>query len=111
MQRQTPFRKSLPEELFVLYQADETEEPRFHLIRPDGLPIEQESRFKRIELSLANRVSPWIKCDIVELISELADSEEIELAQCSRRFTELRLRETSRQWLYHQSLGIFASFH
>jgi CRISPR-associated endonuclease/helicase Cas3 len=107
MQRKTPFRQSGPEERFVLYQEDETESPRFHLVTPKGELIEQENRFERVDLDIGQRVTPWIESCIEQLIGELAEREDMELAQCSRRFTSLQLRETERQWSYHPLLGIF----
>lgn len=108
MQRQTSFRKSQPEELFVLYQEDETEEPHFCQITPDGLTVEQECRFNRINLNLAERVQPWIDFDLADLIAGLAEREDIELTHCSRKFTEIRLRETAQQWSYHPDFGVFS---
>jgi len=110
VQRQTPFRQSAPEELFILFQEDESDEPQFNLVTEDGRLITAENRFKRIELNLAERVSPWISCELNELLAEFAEHEEMELAQCSRRFTEMRLRESEGIWYFHQTLGAFAEY-
>ena len=38
IQRQTPFRQSAPEELFILFQEDESDEPQFNLVAEEWTP-------------------------------------------------------------------------
>ena len=107
IQRRTPFRKSQPEEQFVLYLEEENETAEFCLLTPDGeLKRSQNKRFKREELELGERVVPWINNEIEQLITEQAEKMDAELAHCSRRFAVLRLRE-GEDWFYHTLLGVY----
>ncbi len=110
LQRRTPFRQSGPEEYFVLFQEDETEALRFCTFSPDGARIEQENRFVRTELELAERVVPWMENDPDQLVAELAEKDGLELAECSRRFTGLRLAE-GENWIYQPLFGVHREFH
>lgn len=108
IQRRTPFRKSQPEEQFILYLEEENEAAGFYLVTPDGDLIgPQNERFKREKLELGERVTPWINNEIEQLIVEQAEKMDVELAQCSRRFAVLRLYETEKNWFYHPLLGAY----
>jgi len=111
LQRRTPFRQSAADELFILYLENEEDAPSFKQVRPDGFLLDGENRFERVELRTAERVSAWIEPDIGRLIVQLADEKGLELAACSRKFTEIRLREPQdvKIWKYHPLLGIFDS--
>lgn len=106
LQCKTPFRQSGPEETFVLYQEDETEEPEFCQILPDMDPLPQSGRFESAHLKLGEGVSAWIDTDPKQLIAEMAEKVDIDVGNCSRKYTELRLREAG-AWQYNSLLGVF----
>ncbi len=106
IQRRTPFRKSSPEELLVMYQEDEFEELKFHLWQPTGEIINQNQRFTLTEFPLAERVSAWIDTCPIKLISEQAEKQDEEVARICKRFMQMRLR-AEQHWLYHPSLGVY----
>jgi CRISPR-associated endonuclease/helicase Cas3 len=105
IQRRTPFRKSSPEELMVMYQEDEFEELKFHVWEPTGEMVSQHHHFTQVELPLAERVSAWIDTCPVELISEQAEREDEEVGRICKRFMQMRLR-AEQHWLYHSLLGV-----
>ncbi|HET8802568.1 MAG TPA: type I-F CRISPR-associated helicase Cas3f [Marinobacter sp.] len=106
LQQKTPFRQSGPEERFVLYQEDETETPEFRQVLPDGSLLPQSERFQAIDLDMGERISAWVETDPRKLIDEMAEKRDLELADCSLKFTEIRLRE-GEAWNYHPLLGVF----
>jgi len=106
LQQKTPFRQSGPEERFVLYQEDEAETPEFYQVLPDGSLQPQAERFQAVGLDTAERVTPWVETDPRQLIGEMAEKRDLEIADCSRKFTEIRLRE-GEAWCYHPLLGVF----
>lgn len=108
LQKNRPFRLSEPQSLFVLYMEEEDEEPSFHEISDEGdrLPVER-MYFRRPELQLAARISPWISPDPQQLLSALAKQLDISLQQASLRFGEIQVRQSKEQWNYHPLLGIY----
>lgn len=110
LQRRTPFRKSQPEERFILYLEEENEAAVFYLLTPDGTLIgPQNERFKQENFKLATGVTPWINNEVEQLIVAQAEKLDMDLLQCSRRFTLLRLRESEKGWFYHPLLGVYRS--
>lgn len=105
IQRRTPFRKSTPEELIVMYQEDEFDELKFHVWELTGEMVSQHHHFTQVELPLAERVSAWIDTCPVELISEQAEREDEEVGRICKRFMQMRLR-AEQHWLYHSLLGV-----
>ncbi|MFK4751845.1 type I-F CRISPR-associated helicase Cas3f [Oceanobacter antarcticus] len=112
MQRRTPFRQSSPEECFVLYQEDETEKPLFRKVLDNGELSSAEKRFARIAVSTTRSISPWIEADLETLIAQTAQALSLEVADVSRRFCEIHLRQPAdnnvERWNYHPWLGVFA---
>lgn len=106
LQHRLPFRRSSPDERFVLYQEDEIEPPEFREILSDGSLLAQSERFCPININLGDRVSAWINIDPVRLIKEMAEKRDLEVSEVSRRFTEVRLRE-GKHWCYNPLLGVF----
>ncbi len=93
----------------MLYQEDETETLRFCSFTPDGVRLDQENRFEYIELILADRVVPWLENNPGQLVAGLAEKEGLELADCSQRYTGLRLPE-GKGWYYQPLLGVYGEF-
>ena len=107
IQRRTPFRRSQPEEQFVL-KIEEDDTADFYLVTPEGNFIgPQNSRFQQEKFELGSRVSPWINKQIEQLIMEQSEKSDMDLAQCSHHFTALRLRESEESWFYHPLLGVY----
>lgn len=106
LQRHTPFRKSTPDELLMLYQEDEQDGLRFLQWLDDGELISQNHRFARSELPLADRVSPWINTEPEELISVLAEQLDEPVDRICKRFMQIRLR-ADECWSYHPLLGVY----
>ncbi len=107
IQQRTPFRKSLPEEMFILKMEEETDTAEFCLVTPEGNVYGQNEKFKQEELELGRGVSPWIDMQIEQMIIEQAGKTDMNLLQCSHRFTVLRLRESAENWFYHPLLGVY----
>jgi CRISPR-associated endonuclease/helicase Cas3 len=107
LQRRTPFRQSGKDEQFILYLEDESDTPAFHLVAESGeLALVDQSRFARIDIELGERVHPWLDNDVKALIEDIAETKEMTLSDASKRFAELRLRETEARWLYHPWFGV-----
>ncbi len=110
LQRQTPFRQSAKDERFVLYLEDEGEVPQFHLVAESGeVALVAKSRFTRCSSKLAYGVQPWVDNNAAELIELLAERLELELADASLKFAEIRLRETEDKWIYHPWFGVYGT--
>ncbi len=112
MQRHTPFRQSSPDDAFVLYQEDESEEPAFHRIREsDGYLLASELAFDYPQLTASQQCSPWLEGDVTALIAELSEQLQREVADISKHFSEIRLSRYndsgSQVWQYHPWLGVF----
>jgi CRISPR-associated endonuclease/helicase Cas3 len=111
LQRKTPFRLSGKDEEFVLYLEDELDEPLFHEVAESGeLALVEQGRFARIkfqaDFDLGTGVEAWLANDVKSLLVEIAEVKEMELAQASKRFAQLRLRETEKRWAYHPWFGV-----
>ena len=107
LQRKTPFRQSGKDEQFVLYLEDETEKPLFHCVAETGeLGLVDQSRFERVDIELGGGVQAWLDNDVKTLLEDIAGVMEMELADASRKFAELRLRETDKRWSYHPWFGV-----
>lgn len=107
MQRRNQFRKSVKDEQFVLYLEDESDTPLFHLVADTGeLALVDESRFARIKVEIGKGVQPWLSNDVKALIENIAEMTACELSYASRKYTELRLRDTEKQWLYDPWFGV-----
>jgi CRISPR-associated endonuclease/helicase Cas3 len=112
MQRRTPFRHSSPDDAFVLYQQDDTEEPEFNLIREsDGVLLPHTKAFDYPQLIPADACSRWLETDAKALIAELAEVMGREVSDISKQFCEIRLRRFNDSgvevWQYHPWLGVF----
>jgi CRISPR-associated endonuclease/helicase Cas3 len=113
-QRLSPFRKSAPDDAYVLYQEEDDEELIFCRLgdhQPEPVPVTDQ--FERVELASNGSVSCWIDGDPERLISHLAKELGQEVSSVSRRFGEIRLRRLSDSgaevWQYHPWLGVFRS--
>ena len=115
LQRNTPFRQSSPDDAYMLFQEDDTEAPLFWMLG-DGhqIGVKSENKFNRVSLDnlkVSTSVSPWIETDAETLFGELSECLQMEVADVSRRFGEIRLRRPSKndvaKWQYHPWFGVF----
>ncbi|MGB0467049.1 MAG: type I-F CRISPR-associated helicase Cas3f [Pontibacterium sp.] len=111
MQRHDRFRESSPDEEFVLLYKEEGEPAQFNFVDSWGElnPVEK-SRFQRVDLTLGERVQPWLQQSAETLIETLADTFDKELEDASKTFAVVRLREQKGCWWYHEVLGIFRDY-
>ncbi len=111
VQRLTPFRKSSPDEAFVLYQEDETEPAQFCVVSELGELIPKQSDFEQTDIVFSLSVQPWLETTMETLLATQAEKMEQDVASISKRFGEMRLRKPSPnsldKWLYHPWLGVY----
>ena len=95
---------------------EEGDSPRFAVLdvaQPftNGLPAMKDSGdFKHQSLSPALGAMPWLDLETEAIYQRLADTFDMELAEVSVRFGELRLRDRKNadyRWNYHPLLGVF----
>lgn len=118
-QKHTPFRKSEFDELYILYLESEDDIPEFCLIgeqrqqnTTEKLISEQrqakttDKDFIREVPIWSEGVQPWFNINYSEIISQIADKENLDVCEASKMFGELRLR-ANQQWYYSPLLGVF----
>lgn len=110
LQRQTRFRKSSPNETFVLYLKYEGDEPEFYQWHENGelKPCRHLFDEITIEVETAAGISVWGYRSFDDIALELANARDIELEEVSRRYGVLQLRKLngSRKWCYQPILGV-----
>jgi len=107
LQRRTQFRKSGPQKEYSLYIEEEGETPEFWGYHKNGEFKKCQSKFeKQADIEPASGVSFWGEYDFVQIVERLADSMEMDIVEASRKFGQLRLRDT-KKWLYHRALGAY----
>ncbi len=111
LQRRDPFRNADGgDELFVLYMDDDLDEPLFHHMSDNGeVALVDDYRFERPTFLPGNGMQPWLENDAKALIERFANIKEMELAEISKKYTELRLRKTDKKWLYHPWFGVYGA--
>jgi CRISPR-associated endonuclease/helicase Cas3 len=112
LQRRTPFRLSQQETRFLLYFAEENENPAFCSVDDSSQDIKcvEESYFQRVTIQFANRVHAWFGHDFSAEIIQLAEEKQLSLHQACCRFAEIRLRQytnSQKKWSYEPILGVF----
>ncbi len=113
LQRHTRFRRSQPEDIFALVAEDESDEPTFRQQPPNFREAWSavKGRFKRVEITLHERVQPWPLFSDAELVQQLAEQHPV-LEHACQRFMTISLRQgkegSTEQWLYHPWLGVFS---
>lgn len=106
LQRVTPFRKSIPDEKYILYFEDEGEEPNFCLVNQDGsLTRRHKSNFDIVEFTPGKGMKPWLTNDYNEIICELSEKTGLSLAKTCRKFGEIKIRKGDNS-LYNKILGV-----
>ena len=106
LQRRTPFRRSAPDNEYVLYLDAEGEEPEFNEVDDCGDLKPCENAFDRVGAEVSHGVSFWGENDLATITAQLAEAMDMEIDHASRRFGVLRLRQTEQRWLYNSNLGV-----
>ena len=115
LQRQTPFRKSTPEQEFVLHMEEEGGELLFHRFSDRGELLAAEKQyFQRVTVQLGEGVQPWFVPDIADQIVQLADGQGLELGEACVKFARLSLRDYGNEdmphvWNYHSQFGAYSA--
>lgn len=111
VQRLTSFRKSSPDEAFILYQEDESEPAQFCVLSELGEFIPKQSDFEQTDITFSLNAQPWLETKMETLLATQAEKLEQDVASISKRFGEIRLRKPSSnsldKWLYHPWLGVY----
>ncbi|NIY47476.1 type I-F CRISPR-associated helicase Cas3f [Cedecea colo] len=111
LQRRKPFRNSQPEKQYFLRMEDEFDEPKF-MFRDEGCAAgwKEAGVFTPQELEMAEGVSSWMADEYAEVMQQVAETRELELADVSDRYGEINLRfkeGDTDAWLWHPLLGVF----
>lgn len=111
LQRNTPFRKSMPSELFYLYSEDEYAEPSFFMLDNQYKPKRiGDSKFEYINLddSISHKnISYWFNFDYTEIIKEIAEHFNISFPEACLKFGEVTLPELDGLWQYEPHFGVY----
>lgn len=112
LQRRSPFRRSLPDEEFILRMADDDDVPIWHLVHDNGeAKPASRNRFESAEIQYHHRCQPWLQLRVVDLISQLAERLEMSVLDTSDKFARLRLPKgdgvAQSPWLYHAEFGVW----
>ncbi len=54
---------------------------------------------------MGTRIAPWMELDYMTELARLAESRDLSLYDCARRFSEVRLPESTNGWRFHPVLG------
>ena len=106
-QRRTPFRKSAPQQQYVLYQADEYEALKFSVWLEDGSVNSEDHRFLRSSWCWGNQVSPWISHSPEALVQEQAQRLDEDIHVVCLKFMQIHLRDIQSDWCFHPLLGVY----
>ncbi len=112
LQRRSRFRKSQPEEEFILRLNDEEDTPIWHLVHENGeAKAAGKGRIQQTEGSCHSQCQSWMQFDFVTLINELAERRELGVLDTSDKFARVRLPKSSgsteTEWLYRPELGVW----
>nr|WP_234420469.1 hypothetical protein [Xanthomonas fragariae] len=114
--QQQPFRDDNQPRVTLVFLPDDNEVPRLHRVErsPDRhaadlyVRIEQSQRHD-LALASAPGIGPWGRFELMNLLIEQADSLDLSLEECARKFTTVDVPASETGWRYHPWLG-FAKF-
>jgi CRISPR-associated endonuclease/helicase Cas3 len=109
MQRAKPFRfDPIPRTPYAIIPNAEIKEPDFCELLKDGQTNRVNNLFQKVEWNLAPTVSLWNSYDFMDLLPEMAEETQMELAACARRFGMFELPEEKENlsWFYNSALGL-----
>lgn len=111
--QQTEFRKSDPQEPFVL-RCDEEEQLEWSQLDTSHKPyqyVPKSTRFKSVTVSLSPRCEWWFADNTVDIYSHFAEQFGQTLSRTSGRLGEIQLRAEQQdqtiEWAWNEQLGVF----
>ncbi|SIO94541.1 type I-F CRISPR-associated helicase Cas3f [Vibrio spartinae] len=111
--RQTEFRKSAPQEPFVL-RCDEEEQLEWCQLDTSCQPyryVSQSTRFHTVELQMAPGCQWWFTPSPLDIYTQFAEQFGQPLTRISSRLGEIQLRtgkqDQTIEWAWHEQLGVF----
>lgn len=112
LQRLMPFRRSRPDEEFLLVLTDEEAEARFHQVHDNGeIVIAEKDRFQRVDYNCHERNQPWINVSAEYLLETLAEENGLDLRISSERYARLRLPVSENtpgiKWQFNPLFGVW----
>ncbi|MEE9333228.1 MAG: type I-F CRISPR-associated helicase Cas3f [Granulosicoccaceae bacterium] len=112
LQRLMPFRRSQPDEEFVLLVEETETDARFHLVHENGeIVMAEKDRFRRTDPVCHDRVQAWLCPRVENLIEEIAEENGLDLWLASQRYARLRLPASEstliKQWQFSPTLGVW----
>ncbi|WP_407471651.1 type I-F CRISPR-associated helicase Cas3f [Xanthomonas campestris pv. raphani] len=114
--QQQPFRDDNQPRVTLVLLPDDDEVPRLHRVErsPDRhaadlyVLLEQSQRHD-IALASAPGIGPWGRFALTDLLTEQADSLDLSLEECARKFTTVDVPASENGWRYHPWLGFAKS--
>ncbi|MDW6094246.1 type I-F CRISPR-associated helicase Cas3f [Vibrio rhizosphaerae] len=111
--QQTEFRKSEPQESFVL-RCDEDGQLEWSQLDTSCQPyryVSQSTRFHTVELQIARGCQWWFTPSPVEIYAQFAHQLGQSISRTSNRLGEVQLRTGNKdqtiEWAWHEQLGVF----
>ena len=109
-----PFREQKQAEANLVFRPDEAEERlvlyRLFRSNPRAAPeyLKSEERLERIPLEhqLGDRILPWGKRDLAQMLDTLADELGLPLSDTAERFTPVQVADAKAGWRFHPALGL-----
>nr|WP_283161869.1 type I-F CRISPR-associated helicase Cas3f [Xanthomonas nasturtii] len=114
--QQQPFREDNQARVTLVFLPDDDEVPRLHRVERSRdrhaadlyIRIEQSQRHD-IALASAPGIGPWGRFELMDLLAEQAESLNVSLEVCARKFASVDVPASDTGWRYHPWLG-FAKF-
>lgn len=111
--KQTAFRKSQPQEEFILHlnEADELDWGQIDRTSPPYTLVRQNNRFTNGDITLAQGNHWWFDASAREIFHYFAEKMGEDVEKASQELGVIGLRESSSdkpiQWCWHEQLGIY----
>ncbi|MET1254834.1 type I-F CRISPR-associated helicase Cas3f [Aliikangiella maris] len=107
LQRETPFRRSIPDSEYFLRADDSGSETEFYRWHRNGEYKSAQAQFKAVEVELNNGISIWGDYQVQELLENMAEQNGESLLSTSIKFGAIRLRDSEKTWLYSSTCGVY----
>jgi len=111
LQKQTPFRDSMPDSEYYLKVIEEDQCAIFFKWHRNGETKEAEAEFERTDFKAAIGNSFWGIQDIEVLLKGIAEQNDEGLLISSIKFGAVRLRDTEKLWCYSPVFGIYQALY
>ncbi len=107
LQRETPFRKSIPDSEYFLRMDEAGDTPVFYRWHRNGEYKPAQAQFEVVEMELNNCVSVWGSFEVQGLLEDMAEQNDENLLATSMKFSAFRLRDTEKRWCYSSVYGVY----